>query len=98
MARKRMHRHQDSCNVVNHQGQRTTERGYLYIARCRAFARHPLCRVLENKKGIEERNGRGVGREEREREREKKKKKAKKKHKQINFEQNNILSLLVNRV
>ena len=27
MARKRMHRHQGSCNVVNHQGQSTTERG-----------------------------------------------------------------------
>ena len=27
MARKRMHRHQGSCNVVNRQGQSTTERG-----------------------------------------------------------------------
>ena len=75
----------------------------MFLARRRAFARHPLCRVLEEKKGREERNGREVV-EKREREKKKKKKKKnktkqqKKKHKQINFEQNNILSLYVNRV
>ena len=67
----------------------------MFLARGRAFARHPLCRVLEEKKGREERNGREVVEK---REREKKKKKKEKKHKQINFEQNNILSLYVNRV
>ena len=79
-----MHRHQDSCNVVNHQGQRTTERGCFYIARCRAFARHLLCRALENKKGREERNGRGIG-EKRGGEREKRRRrKLKKKKPQTN--------------
>ena len=72
----------------------------MFLARRRAFARHPLCRVLEKKKGREERNGREVV-EKREREKKKEKKKTKQKkhtHKQINFEQNNILSLYVNRV
>ena len=72
----------------------------MFLARCRAFARHPLCRFLEKKKGREERNGREVV-EKREREKKKEKKKTKQKkhtHKQINFEQNNILSLYVNRV
>ena len=72
----------------------------MFLARCRAFARHPLCRVLEKKKGREERNGREVV-EKREREKKKEKKNKTKKthtHKQINFEQNNILSLYVNRV
>ena len=73
----------------------------MFLARRRAFARHPLCRVLEKKKGREERNGREVV-EKREREKKKEKKKQNKKktntHKQINFEQNNILSLYVNRV
>ena len=32
----------------------------MFLARRRAFARHPLCRVLEKKKGREERNGREV--------------------------------------
>ena len=73
----------------------------MFLARRRAFARHPLCRVLEKKKGREERNGREVAKK---REREKRKRRRrrrrieKKKHKQINFEQNNILSLYVNRV
>ena len=72
----------------------------MFQARHQAFARHPLCRVLEKKKGREERNGREVV-EKREREKKKEKKKTKQKkntHKQINFEQNNILSLYVNRV
>ena len=72
----------------------------MFLARRRAFARHPLCRVLEKKKGREERNGREVV-EKREREKKKEKIKTKQKkhtHKQINFEQNNILSLYVNRV
>ena len=29
----------------------------MFLARRRAFARHPLCRVLEKKKGREEGNG-----------------------------------------
>ena len=72
----------------------------MFLARRRAFARHPLCRVLEKKKGREERNGREVAkkREREKKEKKKKKKKNRKKHKQINFEQNNILSLYVNRV
>ena len=71
----------------------------MFLARRRAFARHPLCRVLEKKKGREERNGREVAKKrEREKKEKKKKKKNRKKHKQINFEQNNILSLYVNRV
>ena len=41
----------------------------MFLARRRAFARHPLCRVLEKKKGREERNGREVA-EKREGERE----------------------------
>ena len=65
----------------------------MFLARCRAFARHPLCRVLEKKKGREERDGREVA-EKREREKKKKKKKKKKgkktktktKNKEINFE------------
>ena len=72
----------------------------MFLARRRAFARHPLCRVLEKKKkGREEGNGREVAKKrEREKKEKKKKKKNRKKHKQINFEQNNILSLYVNRV
>ena len=71
----------------------------MFLARRRAFARHPLCRVLEKKKGREERNGREVAKKrEREKKEKKKKKNNRKKHKQINFEQNNILSLYVNRV
>ena len=50
----------------------------MFQARRRAFARHPLCRVVEKKKGREERNGREVA-EKREREREREKKKKKKK-------------------
>ena len=46
----------------------------MFVARRRAFARHPLCGVLKKKKGREERNGREVAekreREKRERERE----------------------------
>ena len=48
----------------------------MFLARRRAFARHPLCRVLEEKKGREERNGREVV-EKREREKKKKKKEKK---------------------
>ena len=70
----------------------------MFLARRRAFARHPLCRVLEKKKGREERNGREVAKKREREKKEKKKKKNRKKHKQINFEQNNILSLYVNRV
>ena len=71
----------------------------MFQARRQAFARHPLCRVLEKKKGREERNDREVAKKrEREKKDKKKKKNIKKKHKQINFEQNNILSLYVNRV
>ena len=73
----------------------------MFLARRRAFARHPLCRVLEKKKRErEEGNGREVAkrREREKKEKKKKKKKNRKKHKQINFEQKNILSLYVNRV
>ena len=64
----------------------------MFLARRRAFARHPLCRVLDEKKGREERNGwEGVKKREREREMKKKKRKKKKKkknntHTKINFE------------
>ena len=53
----------------------------MFLARRRAFARHPLCRVLDEKKGREERNGwEGVKKRE-ERENKKKKRKQKKKKK-----------------
>ena len=57
----------------------------MFLARRRAFARHPLCRVLEKKKkGREEGNGREVV-EKREREKKKEKKnKPKKTHTQTN--------------
>ena len=42
----------------------------MFLARRRAFARHPLCRVLEKKKGREERNDGEVAKK---REREKRK-------------------------
>ena len=63
----------------------------MFQARRRAFARHPLCRVLEKKKGREERNGREVA-EKREREREKKKKKKKKKKVTISYHENKGVS------
>ena len=50
----------------------------MFQARRRAFARHPLCRVVEKKKGREERNGREVAeKRERERERERERKEEK---------------------
>ena len=54
----------------------------------------------EEKKGREEGNGREVAkkREREKRKRRRRRRRIEKKHKQINFEQNNILSLYVNRV
>ena len=49
----------------------------MFLARRRAFARHPLCRVLEKKKGREERNGREVAKK-RERERRKRRRRRRK--------------------
>ena len=51
----------------------------MFLARPRAFARHPLCRVLEKKKGREERNGREVAKK---RERERKEEEEKEENKQ----------------
>ena len=53
----------------------------MFLARRRAFARHPLCRVVEKKKGREERNGRKVAEK---REGEKRRRRKKEKTKQTN--------------
>ena len=53
----------------------------MLLARRRAFARYPLCRVLEKKKGREERNGRKVAEK---REGEKRRRRKKEKTKQTN--------------
>ena len=84
MAKKSMHRRQGSCNVVNHQGQSTTERG------CFQPGTEPLPDILcvesLRRKKEEERNGGKVA--------EKRETKEGKK----NFGQNNIVSLYVSRV